>query len=53
MDEDEFCETKAAIDEALEQGQRGEGWPAQEVFAALRAKYGLSALSSAPKSNMT
>jgi predicted transcriptional regulator len=42
MDELEFCDTKAAIDEALEQGERGEGRPAEEVFAALRAKYGVS-----------
>ena len=42
MDEEEFRETKAAIDEALEQGQRGEGRPAEEVFADLRAKYGIS-----------
>ena len=42
MDEEEFRETKAAIDEALEQGQRGEGRPAEEVFADLRAKYDIS-----------
>jgi Arc/MetJ-type ribon-helix-helix transcriptional regulator len=42
MEEPEFRETRAAIDEALEQGERGEGRPAQEVFAGLRAKYGLS-----------
>jgi hypothetical protein len=42
MDEPEFRETKAAINEALAQGERGEGRPAQEVFADLRAKYGLS-----------
>ena len=42
MDEEEFRETKAAIDEALEQGQRGEGRPAEEVFADLRARYGIS-----------
>jgi hypothetical protein len=42
MDEEEFRETKAAIDEALEQGQRGEGQPAEKVFADLRAKYGIS-----------
>jgi Arc/MetJ-type ribon-helix-helix transcriptional regulator len=41
MDELEFRDTKAAIDEALEQGERGEGRPAEEVFATLRAKYGI------------
>ncbi len=41
-DELEFRDTKAAIDEALEQGERGEGRPAEEVFSALRAKYGIS-----------
>ena len=42
MDELEFSDTKAAIDEALEQGERGKGRPAEEVFATLRAKYGIS-----------
>lgn len=42
MDEEEFRDTKAAIGEAVEQGQRGEGRPAEEVFADLRAKYGIS-----------
>lgn len=42
MDEGELRETKAAIDEALEQGERGEGRPAEDVFAQLRAKYGIS-----------
>lgn len=42
MAEQEFRDTKAAIDEALEQGERGEGRPAEEVFANLRAKYGIS-----------
>ena len=41
-DEQEFLDTKAAIDEALEQGERGEGRPAEQVFADLRAKYGIS-----------
>ena len=41
MDEEEFLETKAAIDEALEQGDRGEGRPAEHVFARLRAKHGI------------
>ena len=40
--EAEFRETKAAIDEALEQGERGEGRPAERVFADLRTKYGVS-----------
>ena len=34
----EFHEAKAAIDEALEQGER----PSERVFADLRAKYGVS-----------
>jgi hypothetical protein len=38
---DEFRKTKAVIDEALEHGRRGEGRPAEEVFAAMRAEYGL------------
>ena len=42
MAEQEFRETKAAIDEALDQGERGEGRPAEEVFAGLRAQYGIS-----------
>jgi predicted transcriptional regulator len=41
-DEQEFRDTKAAIDEALAQAERGEGRPAEEVFADLRAKYGIS-----------
>ena len=42
IDEMEFRETKAAIDEAVEQGQRGEGRPAKDVFADLRARHGIS-----------
>ena len=41
MDEEEFLETKAAIDEALEQGDRGEGRPAEQVFAELHARHGI------------
>lgn len=41
LDSDEFADTKAAIDEALVQGERGEGRPAGEVFADLRARYGV------------
>ena len=40
-DEEELQETKAAIDEALEQSRRGEGRPAEEVFEGMRAKYGI------------
>jgi Arc/MetJ-type ribon-helix-helix transcriptional regulator len=40
-DEEEFRETKAAIDEAPEQGDRGEGRPAEQVFARLRATHGI------------
>ena len=41
MDDDELRDTKAAVYEALAQGERGEGRPAEEVFSDLRAKYGL------------
>jgi Arc/MetJ-type ribon-helix-helix transcriptional regulator len=37
-----FQETKAAIAEALKQGERGEGRPAEKVFADLRAGHGVS-----------
>ncbi len=40
-DEEELRETRAAIDEALEQSRRGEGRPAEEVFEEMRAKYGI------------
>jgi len=42
MNEEEFHETKAAIDEALEQGERGESRPAEEVFGDLQARYCIS-----------
>jgi len=42
MDDEEFLETKAAISEALEQGDRGEGRPAEQVFAQLRARHSIS-----------
>lgn len=35
-------EIRAAVQEGLEQAERGEGRPAQEVFAELRARYGIS-----------
>ena len=35
---EELRETKAAIDQALAEGARGEGRSAEEVFAGLRAK---------------
>jgi predicted transcriptional regulator len=38
----EFQEIQAAIAEGLEQADRGESWPAQEIFSELRAKYGIS-----------
>ena len=41
-DGQEFLETKSAIDEALEQAERGERRPAEDVFAQLRARHGLS-----------
>jgi len=42
MDDDEIRQTQSAIGEALEQAQRGQGRPADEVFSDLRAKYGIS-----------
>ncbi len=39
-DEQELRETRAAIDQALEESARGEGRPAEEFFEELRAKYG-------------
>ena len=41
-DSEQFRETGAAIAEALEQGERGEGRPAEDVFADLRARHGIS-----------
>lgn len=38
----EFLETRREIMEALEQVERGEGVPAREFFAELRAKHGVS-----------
>jgi Arc/MetJ-type ribon-helix-helix transcriptional regulator len=37
-EEKEFCDKKAAIAEALEQGERGERRSAEEIFADLRAR---------------
>ena len=41
MDEEEFQETRAAIDEALGQADRGEGVSLQEFDQNMRAKYGI------------
>ena len=41
MDEAEFRETKAAIGEALEQADRGEGISLEEFDENMRAKYGI------------
>jgi hypothetical protein len=41
MDEQEFRETQAAIDEAREQSRRGEVRAAKRVFEELRAKHGI------------
>ena len=38
----EFGEIQAAVQEGLEQAERGESRPAEEVFANLRSRYGLS-----------
>jgi predicted transcriptional regulator len=37
----EFVDIRAAVLEGLEQAERGESRPAEEVFAELRAKYGI------------
>ncbi len=37
----EFADIRASVMEGLEQAERGEGRPAEEVFTELRAKYGL------------
>jgi len=42
MDEEDFRDAKAAVGEALEQGERGEGRPSEQVFADLRARHGIS-----------
>jgi hypothetical protein len=41
MDDREFHETQAAIDEAREQSRRGEAIAARRVFEELRAKHGI------------
>ena len=40
-DEAELEEIRTAVAEGLEQMRRGEGRPAEEVFAELRAKHGI------------
>ena len=40
-DDPEFAEVRAAVREGLEQADGGEGSPAEEVFAELRAKHGI------------
>ena len=42
MDQDEFRDTETAISQAIEQGERGEGRSAEEVFRDLRARHGIS-----------
>ena len=37
----EFDEIRAAVSEGLAQAERGEGNPAREVFAELRARHGV------------
>ena len=41
MDLAEFGETKAAVDEALEQADRGEGISLEEFEKQMRSKYGI------------
>lgn len=38
----EYREIRAAVSEGLAQAERGEGKPAREVFAGLRARHGVS-----------
>ena len=37
----DFADIRAAVMEGLEQAEGGEGTPAEEVFAELRAKHGI------------
>jgi Arc/MetJ-type ribon-helix-helix transcriptional regulator len=41
MDEEEFRATKAAVDDALEQAERGEGVSLEDFEKNMRAKYGI------------
>jgi Arc/MetJ-type ribon-helix-helix transcriptional regulator len=41
MDAAEFRETKAAVEEALEQADRGEGISLEEFDKQMRSKYGI------------
>ena len=41
MDEEEFRQTRAAIDEALDQAGRGEGISLEEFDKGMRARYGI------------
>jgi len=38
----DFQDTRSAVMEGLEQAERGEGRPAEHVFADLRARHGIS-----------
>ena len=42
LDEEEFRDANAAVGEALKQAKRGEGRPAEEVFADLRVRHDIS-----------
>jgi predicted transcriptional regulator len=44
----EFDEIRAAVSEGLAQAARGEGKPAREVFAELRARHAIAPRSSVP-----
>jgi Arc/MetJ-type ribon-helix-helix transcriptional regulator len=41
MDEEEFRQTRAAINEALEQAERGEGTSLEDFDKGMRARYGI------------
>ena len=41
MDEEEFRATRAAVDDALEQAERGEGVALEDFEKKMRVKYGI------------
>ena len=50
MSEVEFLEIKAAIDEALDQADRGEDIPLEEFEKSMRTKYGIPRADSSRRS---
>lgn len=41
QEEEDLADARRAIEEAIEQSERGEGRPAREVFDEIRAKHGI------------